>query len=239
MVVLGDMKSCVVVLSMDSWGMRESKIKAKYNQQAREREVGVLERCAVHDVWDIVHGERDDRPPGYTFNCKQAGDPKWRPRRLDGVHVSTTLRNFVLGAYVCAHVPSDHRAVIVQVSPPKVNRVLPRFRFPLEMLLDPGDKEMLTNKLEQLLSMATQDDVEAWCTMARHNLTKMGISWRRMRRAQCTAATLRHHADGVAGARAPGGLGFFGTTAMCARLGARGVQKCCQDFTRRTWSVYR
>ena len=56
MVLLGDMIWCWVP-SMDNSGIRESQIKAKYNQQARECEMQALERCLVHAVSNVVHGE--------------------------------------------------------------------------------------------------------------------------------------------------------------------------------------
>ena len=49
--------------------------------------------------------------------------------------------------------PSDHRAVIVQVRPLKVNRVLLRYRFPLEVLPDPDGKEMLTDRLVESVQL--------------------------------------------------------------------------------------
>ena len=54
LVVRGDMNSCVVP-SMDSWGTSPSIM----NKQVNSR-VQVPDRCAVHDVSDIEHGEWDD-----------------------------------------------------------------------------------------------------------------------------------------------------------------------------------
>ena len=60
--------NCCIVPSVDSWRLKENKIKAKYSQQARGCKVEVLERCAVHVVWDAVHGEHSDKPPRYSFD---------------------------------------------------------------------------------------------------------------------------------------------------------------------------
>ena len=47
---------------LDNEGLQESKIKMQHIDQARLQEVNVLERWGMHGVWDLIHGEGDDRP---------------------------------------------------------------------------------------------------------------------------------------------------------------------------------
>ena len=90
-IMLCDHNSYMVPES-DNSGVKESKLKAKYNRQARALEAQCLSASSMYDVWDVLQGEREDRPAGYTYDWKRRQDTRWRPRRLDRIHVSECLR---------------------------------------------------------------------------------------------------------------------------------------------------
>ena len=81
----------------------------------------------LHDVWDALHGERDDRPLGYTYDLRCKGDSKWRLRRLNKIHVSGVPKDMVMGIYTSVAPVSDHQIVVSQLERPKAQRVPSRF----------------------------------------------------------------------------------------------------------------
>ena len=88
-----------VLLGADSEGLRESKLKIQLADQTRQQEVTVIEKWGLHDAWDVVYGESDGRPSGFTYAWSQNPGTRWKPRRLDSVHVASSLREYVWGAY--------------------------------------------------------------------------------------------------------------------------------------------
>ena len=87
-----------VLPGTDSEGLRESKLKVQPSERARQQEVAVIEKWRLYDAWDVVYGENEDRPSGFTFAWNQKPGNRWRPRRLDRVHVASSLREYVQGA---------------------------------------------------------------------------------------------------------------------------------------------
>ena len=118
----------------DSEGLRESKVKVQLADRARQHDVAVTEKWGLHDAWDVVYGENEDGPSGFTFTWNPKPRNGWRPRRLDRLHVASSLQEYVQGAHNTTAVASDHKEVIVQFEQPPLQRVPPRTRFPTESL---------------------------------------------------------------------------------------------------------
>ena len=178
LIALCDHKSHIIP-GVDSEGMKESKLKTQLNDKARQQEVQILEKCKLHHAWDVLYGECDERPNGFTYGWVQKPGVKWKPRRLDRVHVADSLREYIQAVYTTTAVASDHKAVVVQFEQPLLRKVQPRQRFPTEMLSDQSAVDNLRGLLQGLQAPDSQNILH-WWDNAGAMIQEQGVLWRRM-----------------------------------------------------------
>ena len=117
-------------------------------QVARAKESQLLQSLDLTDAWLHVHSGVDsvfaDSEPvlGYTFRF---GHNNHHLRRLDRVHVPSSLVSWVSECYSFFLGGADHKAVFVDISPPETLPVRPRFRMNVSFLQD-DDHEVAIKK---------------------------------------------------------------------------------------------
>ena len=87
---------------------------------ARDTEVAVIDQLRLFDSWVEVHADEQAHkhapPKGYTYGYSvQNTAPKDDRilRRLDGIHVSGTLKGYIAKAFTKFLCNSNHKAVVV------------------------------------------------------------------------------------------------------------------------------
>ena len=101
------------------------------------------------DAWAVIHSERDDPVPGYTFGFSGSNP---QPRRINRVYLSDTPLKHAIGAYNLVIGGADHKAVFLRIGNRDPLRAKPRFRMPIDLLKYYQAEEELFAPLKQTQS---------------------------------------------------------------------------------------
>ena len=134
----------------------------------------MLAEFHMHDVWGLAHSVSEHPPPAATYGWAHKGRGA-NPWRLDQIHVNAAVTEWVLGAYTVL-TGADHKAVVLQLSPPATVRGEPRPRFPEGML---SDEQAMLELREQVAAISI-DDPEDWWAEALSVVSAAGRQWARM-----------------------------------------------------------
>ena len=85
----------------------------------------------------------------------------------------------MMGAYTSVAPRSDHKTVVCQLGRSRVQRVAPRFRFPVEMLDDAAAVEGMKRRVQELEQLRNPHTAMQWWEQIIALLQEEGITWRR------------------------------------------------------------
>ena len=142
--------------------------------EARYQEMEVLEEFDMHDVWGLAHSGSEHPPLAETYGWAHK-EHRANPRRLDRIQVNAALAEWISGAYTVL-TGADHKAVVLQLSPPAMVQGKPRPRFPEGMLSD--EQAML--ELQGQVASISIDDPEDWWAEALSVMSAAGRQWARI-----------------------------------------------------------
>ena len=131
---------------------------------ARQTEVETLQQLQMVDAWTVIHSERDDPVPGYTFGFLGSNP---QPRRIDRVYLSDTLVKHAIGAYNLVTGGADHNAVVLRIGNRDPLRAKPHFCMPTDLL----KYVQAVEELSALVKTNTEQDPEGWWKKARAQIT--------------------------------------------------------------------
>ena len=154
--------------------------------RAREQEVAALARAGLHDVWVDMHcptlmdiiDKDSSNPIGFTYGYPREGtslDPQ-RLRRIHRIHAVPDLWNLVTSTYPMFVAKSDHKAVLVEFTPPtfEAGGTAARFYFPQTIVQDTEAMEELESSLH---SIATEGD--QWWEDALQQIRSAAVTYHR------------------------------------------------------------
>ena len=151
----------LIVPSRDSNPVYEDKNKTIL--EARATETQILQKLQLEDAYVSVHSDpldRQDPPEGFTFGfgvSDETSDTEddteeqvARPhnlRRIDRIHVTPAIRDYLSSAYTAHVARADHKAVHVTCQPPAFDDSPPRLRCYEDFL---EDDECVSHVLQRI-----------------------------------------------------------------------------------------